>query len=127
MDSIVSVPADLAAVVLRPTLRSVDLLEGSQEEAVVTSCVVQPQDSTVSILGEPMVLSGQFGSENRRSKWSPSIFGLFAHFYGQKLPQKAINEAYWAISRPGGSNLADPGGSRLDLGGIHPGGCVTAF
>ena len=81
----------------------------------------------VSILGEPMVLSCQFGSENRRSKWSPSIFGLFAHFYGQKLPQKAINEAYWAISRPGGSNLADPGGSRLDLGGIHPGGCVTAF
>ena len=81
----------------------------------------------VLILGEPMVLSCQFGSENRRSKWSPSIFGLSAHFYGQKLPQKAINEAYWAISRPGVSNLADPGGSRLDLGGIHPGGCVTAF
>ena len=81
----------------------------------------------VSILGEPMVLSCQFGSENRRSKWSPSIFGLFAHFYGQKLPQKATNEAYWAISSPGGSKLVDPGGSRLDLGGIHPGGCVTAF
>ena len=37
------------------------------------------------------------------------IFGLFAHFYGQKLPQSAINEAYWAISRPGRSKLVDPG------------------
>ena len=75
----------------------------------------------VPILGEPMVLSCQFGSENRRSKWSPSIFGLFAHFYGQKLPQKAINEANRAIRCPGGPKLVDPGGSRLDLGLIHPG------
>ena len=37
------------------------------------------------------------------------IFGLFAHFYGQKLPQSAINEAYWVISRPGRSKLVDPG------------------
>ena len=81
----------------------------------------------VLILGEPMVLSCQFGSENRRSKWSPSIFGLFAHFYGQKLPQKAINEANRAIRCPGGPKLVNPSGSRLDQGGIHPGGCVSTF
>ena len=55
------------------------------------------------------------------------IFGLFAHFYGQKLPQSAINEEHRAISRPGCPKLVDPSGFRLDLGGIHPGGCVSAF
>ena len=69
----------------------------------VTVCLRGEGSEKVSILGEPMVLSCQFGSENRRSKWSPSIFGLFAHFYGQKLPQYAINEAYWAIIAGGGN------------------------
>ena len=87
----------------------------------VTVCLRGEGSEKVSILGEPMVLSCNFGSENRRSKWSPSMFGLLAHFYGQKLAQNAINEAYWAVSRPRGSKLVDPGGSRLDLGRIHPG------
>ena len=47
------------------------------------------------------------------------IFGLFS--------QSAINEANWAISRPGCPKLVDPTGFRLDLGGIHPGGCVSSF
>ena len=38
---IVSVPADLAAVVLRQAHRPVHLFEGSHEEAVVASCLLQ--------------------------------------------------------------------------------------
>ena len=41
----------------------------------------------VSILGKPMVLSGQFGPTESRSKWSPSIFAHFGYFYGQKQPK----------------------------------------
>ena len=44
-----------------------------------------------------------------------------------KWPQKAINETNRAIRCSGGPKLVDLSGSRLDLGGIHPGGCVSTF
>ena len=81
----------------------------------------------VSILGKPMVLSGQFGPTESRSKWSPSIFAHFGYFYGQKQPKNAINGINLAISCPGGSKLVVLSGSRLDLVSIHPGGHVRAF
>ena len=40
---------------------------------------------------------------------------------GQKGPQNAINEAYGALSCPGGPKLVVMRGYRLDLGGTHPG------
>ena len=59
--------------------------------------------------------------------FNPSGSAIRGLWNAPKWPQNAINEANWAISRPGGSSMGDPGGSRLDLGGIHPCGCVTAF
>ena len=96
------------------------------------------EDDDVSLIhniGDPsgthqfLVFFCQAGSSWDTSRWICN--SLLTHpevpYGGSGTPQNAINEANWAISRPGGSSLVDPGGSRLDLGGIHPGGCVTAF
>ena len=52
---------------------------------------------------------------------NPSGSAIRGLWNGPKWPQKAINEANPAIRCPGGPKLVDPGGSRLDLGGVHPG------
>ena len=45
----------------------------------------------------------------------------------QKWSKNAINGHIVAISRPGGSELVDQRGSRLDLVWAHPGQCVGTF
>ena len=52
---------------------------------------------------------------------NPSGSALGGLWNSQKLPQIAINEAYGAISCPGGPKLVVLRGFRLDLGGTHPG------
>ena len=59
--------------------------------------------------------------------FNPSGSTIPGLWNGPNWPQNAINEINWAIRCPGGPKLVDLSGYRLDLGGIHPGGCVSTF
>ena len=58
---------------------------------------------------------------------NPSGSAIGGLWNSPKWPQIAINEAYWAISCPGGPKLVVLPGSWLDLGGIHPDWCIGIF
>ena len=58
---------------------------------------------------------------------NPSGSAIRGPWNSPKWPQIAINEAYGAISCPGGPKLVVLPGSRLDLGGIHPDWCNGTF
>ena len=49
---------------------------------------------------------------------------ILTHFMASKWLKMAINVPFVAISRPGGSEMVDQRGSRLDQGRTHLGGCV---
>ena len=76
---------------------------------------------------KPMVVSCQLGQVGWRSTLGTSTFGLLCLFYGHKLPENAIKQAFLAISGSGGSKWLDLSGYWLDLGGIHPGWSVGAI
>ena len=76
---------------------------------------------------KPMVVSCQLGQVGWRSTLGTSTFGLLCLFYGHKLPENAIKQAFLAIGGSGGSKWLDLCGYWLDLGAIHPGWSVGAI